>query len=938
MNLKETISNKEFSENVCVDSIHSGRRTSHIPLWQSFKKSPNIVGYCLALSSAILLYGYDLVIVGTVAAMPQFQLVFGQELNGKYIIPSMWLSLWNVSSCIGLMFGSILGGYYQDRRGRRITLAIGSFLSTIAVAICYISDLPDGIGSRRGVFFVGKFFQGICIGILLCVTQTYMSEVLPVALRGPVIAFYPIFTLLGQLVGSIVVYTSLKHTGAQSYRICFASQWPFSAVPFVLAAFLPESPTWLLRTGRTEKALKAQKKLDNDHIDSQAVIDELQASISAEDEESATHTYADCFKGVNMRRTMVVAFANMIPQMFGLQLLANASYFMQIVGMGSSNSLIFLILGIGLGLISNVISLWALNVFGRRLLILLTLGIVMVLWFAIGIAGIFKGTVTIWYTAVSMMAIAMVSGFGSWPASHVVAAEASSLQLRAKSQGIGWFTSGVGTAVFAIILPYIYNSDQGNLRAKTGFVMAGFAAVAVVGAWLAIPEMKVLKTRLNEANIQPLLRVMSYIGSIFDISCPSQLLESCAQRAQDSVVEIRSSIRPLTPFDVQALLLYSIAVYWCNETESGVELLDEAIRMAVALGMNKSEFARNHAEADSVLEESWRRTWWVIYITDAHIAGSTHTYPFRTSGIEITTDLPCEEEQYEIGVIPTPRSLDDYENREFLDEEKSDFSSYAELIGLTRGIDRALSPGNSAYDQIYTTMAASCDTSVRAWCSLLSPEKRELIHPDGSFDEVMFKAFFIMHTYTVEIHRPLSALTHSAIESVSRCAPLAPSAHLKCSNAKERDLHTVKCTQAINSIDELLTLPTNMTTHSPFIICMIANVTIAHLSACRFIFSGDRRAKSREKIRLTMGTLKRLSEHWTLGKRTYREIGIIARELLSLTTDPSIGLDAVDLSLPGPTSPAFPPLDTLPDANFDICAFFDTDALGLTETSSFILQ
>lgn len=88
------------------------------------------------------------------------------------------------------------------------------------------------------------------------------------------------------------------------------------------------------------------------------------------------------------------------------------------------------------------------------------------------------------------MIITMVSGFGSWPASHVVAAEASSLQLRAKTQGIGWFTSGVGTAVFAIILPYIYNADQGNLRAKTGFVMAGFAAVATIAVWLAIPEMK----------------------------------------------------------------------------------------------------------------------------------------------------------------------------------------------------------------------------------------------------------------------------------------------------------------------------------------------------------------------------------------------------------------------------------------------------------------
>ncbi|OQE11083.1 hypothetical protein PENVUL_c003G02784 [Penicillium vulpinum] len=449
---------------------------------------------------------------------------------------------------------------------------------------------------------------------------------------------------------------------------------------------------------------------------------------------------------------------------------------------------------------------------------------------------------------------------------------------------------------------------------------------------------QVLKTRLNEPKIQPLLQVMCYVGSVFDISCPSQLLESWARRAQDSVAEIRSSTRPLTPFDVQAILLYSIAVYWCNETESGAEFLNEAIRMAVALGMNKKEFAQNYPEADSVIEESWRRTWWVIYITDAHIAGSTHIYPFRTSGIEVTTDLPCEEEQYEKGAIPHPRSLEDYENREFLEEDETKFSSYAELIGLTRGVDRALSPGNTANNRIYTTMAASSDTSVRAWFSLLSLEKRQLIRPDGSFDEVMFKAFFIMHTYTIEIHRPLSALTHSAIESVSHCAPIAPPEQLKCNNAKERDLHTVKCTQAINSIDELLTLPANMKNHSPFIICMIANVTIAHLSACRFIFSEDLRSKGREKIRLSMGTLKRLSEHWTLGKRTYREIGIIARELLSLAKDPPANLGVVDMSPLDPTSPAFPGLDILPDANFDFCAFFDADAPGLTEMSSFILK
>ena len=161
---------------------------------------------------------------------------------------------------------------------------------------------------------------------------------------------------------------------------------------------------------------------------------------------------------------------------------------------------------------------------------------------------------------------------------------------------------------------------------------------------------RILKRRLKDQALQPLLSVMKYIGSSFDLSTPSDPFH---HNVQLDLTAIRARTRPITGFDVQAILLYSIAIYWCNEPEHGVQLLEEAIRLAVELRMNRKEYAVQHGHQDAILEECWRRTWWQIYITDAHIAGSTHTFPFRTSRIDATVDLPCEEHEYEAGVSHT---------------------------------------------------------------------------------------------------------------------------------------------------------------------------------------------------------------------------------------------------------------------------------------------
>lgn len=89
-----------------------------------------------------------------------------------------------------------------------------------------------------------------------------------------------------------------------------------------------------------------------------------------------------------------------------------------------------------------------------------------------------------------MMAVVVVCGLGAWPASYAVSGETSSLRLRAKTQGIGVLCYMLSNVVFNLVLPYIYNTDAGDLKGKTGFVYAGLCLLTFVVTWLVIPEMK----------------------------------------------------------------------------------------------------------------------------------------------------------------------------------------------------------------------------------------------------------------------------------------------------------------------------------------------------------------------------------------------------------------------------------------------------------------
>ena len=107
------------------------------------------------------------------------------------------------------------------------------------------------------------------------------------------------------------------------------------------------------------------------------------------------------------------------------------------------------------------------------------------------------------------MLVILICGLSVWPAYCAIGAEVSSLDLRAKSQGIGWGFGGAMTTVFAIALPYLYNIDAGNLRGKTGFVYFGLSSVGLVVSWFLVKETK----DLAQEDIDTLYEKSAHEGS-----------------------------------------------------------------------------------------------------------------------------------------------------------------------------------------------------------------------------------------------------------------------------------------------------------------------------------------------------------------------------------------------------------------------------------------
>lgn len=148
----------------------------------------------------------------------------------------------------------------------------------------------------------------------------------------------------------------------------------------------------------------------------------------------------------------------------------------------------------------------------------------------------------------------------------------------------------------------------------------------------------------KQRPLDPLEAAMRHVGSFYVPQAPTVALGLEAERT------IYHADCPKDGFRVQAMLILTIGLDGYTYQEKALQILVDAQDLALQFGMNKREFAIINGNSSDIMEESWRRTWWEMYIVDGMIAGVHQKSTFRMKEIPADVELPCEERDFALGV------------------------------------------------------------------------------------------------------------------------------------------------------------------------------------------------------------------------------------------------------------------------------------------------
>ncbi|KAL4865922.1 hypothetical protein BDV12DRAFT_187832 [Aspergillus spectabilis] len=455
-----------------------------LAFWEAARRHWPALAWGMFMNLATVLKGIDGGVVKGLVGLDVFKQTYGYYHDGEYRLAAQWLSAFNYANLLGAIVGALLSAMAYDRFGPRLMIAVCSILSIGFIFIQFFSHSPAQL-------FIGQLVNGCIIAFYPICASAYVGEVTPLVLRG----FAATMTNLAFSIGSLIASGILKGTEpletTLSYKIPIATQWALPCIMLTLIYFCPDPPYWLCRKGRYTDALSSLHRLTTPSVDPTHRLAHIRETLKLEKSFAANNPhYLECFRGPNLRRLTICVMAYSMQAFTGnVFFLSYAVHFMELAGLDASDAFSMNLGLTAVGFTGTCISWFLLSYIGRRTMYLFGCCTLSLLLFAIGAVDLApRQTAATWSQCALMLLCTFIYDLSLGPFCYVLLAEVSSARLRGFTIALATVSCYIWSVVFAVVIPYAMNEDEGNWRGKMGFLFAGTSALSAIYCFWCLPE------------------------------------------------------------------------------------------------------------------------------------------------------------------------------------------------------------------------------------------------------------------------------------------------------------------------------------------------------------------------------------------------------------------------------------------------------------------
>ncbi|KXT09458.1 hypothetical protein AC579_8670 [Pseudocercospora musae] len=432
------------------------------------------------------IYGYDGVYFNGVTALDVFIRNFGSHTrDDTYAISPSQLSTMTSMINLGELVGSLMAAPLNDRFGRRPVFLIAAVVLVIGIVMQLAAT------SSVALITSGRAVMGWGVGAFSATSPMYMAEVAPTAIRGPLLMCWQLTLSVSQIVAAVINKGVASNGTTLAYRLPIGFQLIFPALVIALVWFVPESPRWLLRNGRDQKAETALERIHGEDrsYDPQSDLVQIQEGLREEADLAVESSWMSLVTDPIERRKLIFSAGALVAQQInGIQWFYYfGTVFSKAIGL--DDPFLMTIIVFTIQVVTVLAAVLCANRIPRRPLLLSTTFMMTISIFIVGGLGIPGGDVsrTFGKVIISFVIIEITAFNFAWgPLGWTIASEMAVGRNRAKiyAVAVGAFWVTVWATVFT--LPYLYYSA--DLGPKTGFVYTGLCCVTLSYVYFCVGE------------------------------------------------------------------------------------------------------------------------------------------------------------------------------------------------------------------------------------------------------------------------------------------------------------------------------------------------------------------------------------------------------------------------------------------------------------------